>query len=50
MPRRDDVHWRTAGKHEADAGIAEAFEVDPAQPGTLAEALKFVGVPLVTYR
>ena len=47
MPGRDDVHWHAAGQHKADAGIAEALEVDAAQAGVLMQALEFVGVPLM---
>lgn len=33
MPRRDDVHGRTAAQHEADAGITEAFEIPNSMGG-----------------
>jgi hypothetical protein len=47
VPGRDDLQWHAAGQHKADAGIAEALEVDAAQAGVLTQALEFVGVPLM---
>jgi hypothetical protein len=47
VPGRDDVHWHAAGQHKADAGIAQALEVDAAQAGALTQALELVGVALM---
>ena len=43
-------YWQTTGQHEADAGVVETFELDPAQTGALPQALAFVGLPLVSNR
>lgn len=50
MPGCHDVHRLRAVEHQAQAGVAQALEVDAAQAGPLAQAVELIRVLLMPHR